>query len=124
MSAAAPRPCLLGLALLAAAAPASAEPPVVEAAGAQAAGPVWTVSATLSHPDTGWEHYADGWRVETPSGEVLAVRDLLHPHETEQPFTRSLSGVAVPPELDHVMIRARCNLTGWSPMAFRLDLPD
>ena len=28
-----------------------------------AQGQTWTVSVTLYHADTGWEHYADGWRI-------------------------------------------------------------
>jgi hypothetical protein len=102
--------------------PALAEFPVVESAKAQKAGSGWRYVVTLSHPDTGWEHYADGWRVETPEGEVLGVRELLHPHVNEQPFTRSLSGVVVPEGLKTVHIRARCNLDGWSDTVFVLPL--
>ena len=47
---------------------------------------------TVRHDDTGWEHYADKWQVIGPDGAVLGERILLHPHETEQPFTRSQSG--------------------------------
>ena len=28
---------------------------------------------TLTHPDTGWDDYADGWRVEDADGTVLGV---------------------------------------------------
>jgi len=56
----------------------------------------WNVSVTLRHADTGWEHYADAWRVISKDGAVFGTRTLLHPHETEQPFTRSLSGVDIP----------------------------
>jgi hypothetical protein len=52
----------------------------------------------LRHGDTGWDDYADGWRIETPAGEVLGTRVLHHPHVEEQPFTRSLGGVEIGPE--------------------------
>jgi hypothetical protein len=52
----------------------------------------YTFSATVRHNDQGWEHYANRWYV---SGDEVqnGVRELLHPHDTEQPFTRSTSGV-------------------------------
>ena len=100
------------------AAPAWADAPMVEAASFGGG----SVSATISHPDTGWEHYADGFRVELEDGTVLGVRELLHPHETEQPFTRSLAGVEVPEGTRVLMIRARCLVDGWSDEAFRLTL--
>ena len=46
------------------------------------------------HPDTGWDDYADGWRVLDMDGNELGMRVLHHPHVDEQPFTRSLSGGA------------------------------
>ena len=80
-------------------------------------------SVTLTHPDTGWDHYADGWRVETEDGTILGTRELLHPHENEQPFTRSLGNVSIPDGTQRVLIRARCNQDGWSDAAYVLALP-
>ena len=52
----------------------------------------YTFSTTVRHRDEGWEHYANVWRV---TGEDVenGVRELLHPHDDEQPFTRSQSNV-------------------------------
>ena len=61
---------------------------------------------TVKHADQGWDHFADRWEVVAPDGEILASRVLAHPHTTEQPFTRSLSGVRIPIEVHHVTIRA------------------
>ena len=61
---------------------------------------------TVRHGDTGWEHYADRWEVLTPDGEVVGARPLHHPHENEQPFTRSLSEVMIPADITAVTIRA------------------
>lgn len=105
------------------AAPAFADTPVVDSASAQRAGNSWTISVTLSHPDSGWEHYADGWQVLAPDGTGLGFRLLAHPHVNEQPFTRSLSGVSIPEDLDHVLIRPRCLVDGLSSLDFRIDLP-
>jgi hypothetical protein len=81
-------------------------------------------SVTLSHPDTGWDHYADGWEVLDADGNSLGVRELLHPHVAEQPFTRSLSGVVVPGGATVVYVRARCNVDGWSDDLFEVVLND
>ncbi|SNS39640.1 hypothetical protein [Antarctobacter heliothermus] len=109
--------------LLLLAAPLYAEAPVIEAATAQHGGGGWTVSVTLRHPDNGWDHYADGWRVELPDGTVLATRELLHPHETEQPFTRAQSGIRIPAGTAQVLIRSRCLVDGWSEQTQVLTLP-
>lgn len=80
----------------------------------------WRFDVTLSHPDTGWDHYADGWSVEDATGHQLGLRVLAHPHETEQPFTRSLSLDGPLPSI--IYIRARCNVDGWSEEVFEVTL--
>ena len=106
-----------------AALPAAADDPRIETATARLSGGTWTISVTLSHPDTGWDHYADGWRVLDDNGTELALRVLAHPHVNEQPFSRSLSGITLPKGTQHVMIQARCNVDGWGDELFRLTLP-
>lgn len=100
-----------------------ASPSIIEQADARKSGDVWQISVTLSHPDTGWDHYADGWEVQTPTGESLGVRVLVHPHVEEQPFTRSLGGVVVPEGVIELVIRARCNVDGYTGEPFLLRLP-
>ena len=90
-----------------------ADDAVIERAEARASGESWTFSVTLSHGDTGWDDYADGWRVVLEDGTELGYRELLHPHVDEQPFTRSLSGVSVPEGTGRVFIEARTNTDGW-----------
>lgn len=108
--------------LLFAALPALAEPPVVEAIQSTRSGGAWRFDVTLTHPDTGWDHYADGWRIETETGKILGTRELAHPHESEQPFTRSLSGVTVPDGVTLLWIRAKCSVDGWSQNTFKVQL--
>ncbi len=62
---------------------------------------------TVAHGDDGWDHYADAWDVLAPDGTVLGTRVLAHPHENEQPFTRSLGGVAIPDGVTEVTLRAK-----------------
>ncbi len=72
----------------------------------------FTFAVTVSSPDTGWDKYADEWRVESETGDVLAVRELTHPHVDEQPFTRSLDGVEVEPG-SSVVVAARDSVQGY-----------
>lgn len=101
------------IALIATALPAFADSPVVEAVEASRTGDSWTFHVTVRHADTGWEHYADGWSVIGPDGTEYGYRKLLHPHETEQPFRRSLSGVEIPEGVTEVIVRAHDNVHGW-----------
>ena len=100
------------------AAPAFADDPVVE--DVTVIGDRFNV--TLSHPDTGWDHYADGWEVLDADGNSLGLRVLVHPHVAEQPFTRSLAGVSVPEGETIVYVRARCNVDGWADDLFEVRL--
>ncbi|GGE53162.1 hypothetical protein [Actibacterium pelagium] len=112
------------IALLLSSQTALADPAEIVEASAKAQGSGdWNISVTLRHPDTGWDHYADGWEVLSPDGTRLGFRELLHPHVNEQPFKRSLGGVTIPAGLDHVLIRAKCSVDGWGKDLFRLDLP-
>ncbi len=78
---------------------------------------------TVRHADTGWDHYADKWEVLAPDGSVLGTRVLYHPHVDEQPFTRSLSGVRVPPHVDAVTVRAFDSQHGSGGTSVRVQLP-
>jgi hypothetical protein len=73
----------------------------------------WRFDVTVAHDDAGWEHYADAWEILAPDGTRLGLRELLHPHVSEQPFSRSLGGVAIPPGLARVEVRARDSVHGW-----------
>lgn len=85
-------------------------------------GDVWRFSVTVRHADAGWDHYADAWRVVAPDGTLLGRRTLHHPHESEQPFTRSLSGVRIPAGVRTVTIEARDSVHGWGGATLRIDL--
>jgi len=83
----------------------------------------WRFDVTVRHADTGWEHYADAWRVAGPDGAIYGTRTLLHPHVGEQPFTRSLSGVAIPAGVTTVTVEAHDSVHGWSGAGVEVVLP-
>ncbi|WP_208350591.1 hypothetical protein [Pseudaestuariivita rosea] len=102
--------------------PALADDPTIDNVTAVQTASGWRFDVTISHPDTGWDHYADGWEVRTTDGVSLGLRTLYHPHVEEQPFTRSLSGVVIPEGVNEVMVFARCNVTGWSETGYQVKL--
>jgi hypothetical protein len=102
---------------------------VLHVRAVQAADGTWTFAVTVEHPDTGWDDYADGWDVVTPDGMVLKTdpddeftRPLLHPHEEEQPFTRSQSGITIPAGVTEVRVRAHDLVNGYGGHEVVVDL--
>lgn len=78
---------------------------------------------TVAHADSGWDHYANRWEVLAPDGTVLGTRTLAHPHEYEQPFTRSLSGVRIPEGIDTVELRAHDSVHGYGGKSATVKIP-
>ncbi|MEL6915195.1 MAG: hypothetical protein AAFP13_11920 [Pseudomonadota bacterium] len=112
------RPLFLALC----AGPALADPAEITAIEAMPAGEGWRFSVTVAHGDTGWDDYADGWEVRLPDGTVLGTRVLLHPHVTEQPFTRS-HVVDVPAGVAQVELFVSESVGGWGARAYPFSLP-
>lgn len=84
---------------------------------------VYDFDITVRSVDKGWNHYADAFEVLAPDGKVLGQRILLHPHETEQPFTRDLYGVRIPQSIVEVVVRARHKPKGFDGRTLRIRLP-
>ncbi len=82
----------------------------------------WSVSVTLKHGDTGWDHYADNWRIVDNNGNILGDRVLVHPHVNEQPFTRGLGDVKIPVDIKIVYIEAHDKVHGWTKDRLKIDL--
>lgn len=87
-------------------------------------GGTYNFEVTVSHADEGSDHYADRWEVLSEDGNVLATRVLAHPHVDEQPFTRSLGGIAVPEGMTHVVVRAHDSVHGYGGAETRVALPE
>lgn len=97
-------------------------PDVIDATATQADDGTWTIAATLSSPYDSPERYADGWRVIGPDGTEFGQRLLTHDHADEQPFTRTHSGVVIPPDIDVVTIQGRDQISGWGGLTFEVAL--
>jgi hypothetical protein len=68
---------------------------------------VFAFTVTISSPYDTPERYADGWRIVGPDGTVYGEHTLTHDHASEQPFTRTQSGVAIPADVDEVTVEGR-----------------
>lgn len=78
---------------------------------------------TVRHADEGWDHYIDKWDLVGPDGAVLGTRELLHPHQAEQPFTRLLRSVAIPAGGTRVVICAHGSVHGYGVAELTVELP-
>ena len=78
---------------------------------------------TVSSPYDTAQRYADAFRVMTSDGKVYGERILLHDHETEQPFTRDLHGVKIPPGIKQVIAQARDQKHGYGGKTRDVALP-
>ncbi|MGB2740241.1 MAG: hypothetical protein WBC60_06750 [Cognaticolwellia sp.] len=82
----------------------------------------WCFDISVQHNDQGWEHYADGWEVTDLAGNQLGHRVLGHPHDNEQPFTRSKCNIKIPADMTKVIVRAKCNKHGFGGKPIIIDL--
>jgi len=99
------------------------EADVLSAKITKGGGGTYNFDVTIRSNDRGWDYFCDRFEVLTPDGKVLGMRTLLHPHETEQPFTRELYGVKIPAGLKEVRIRARHKPKGYDGKTITVALP-
>ena len=81
----------------------------------------YTFGVRILHEDSGWDHYVNKYEVLNADKKVIATRTLWHPHEHEQPFTRSLAGVKTKDE-KFVYVRANDSVNGYSKL-YKVILP-
>lgn len=86
---------------------------VTHVSATQRASGNWCFDTSVRHNDQGWDHYADRWEVIDAQGNLLGFRQLGHPHDNEQPFTRSRCQIEIPSTISTVIVRAKCNVHGF-----------
>ena len=80
-----------------------------------------TFTVGLHHDDAGEDGYADWWQVETLDGTQLGRRDLLHAHESNQPFERSET-IEIPDDVTCVVVRGHDQIHGYGGRAVVVNL--
>lgn len=83
---------------------------------------VYDFAVTVRSKDTGWQRYADRLEAVGPDGAVIASRNLDHPHDDEQPFTRDISGVRVKGTAN-IVIRVHFKPSGFDGSTATVVLP-
>ncbi len=78
---------------------------------------------TISSPYDTPARYADAFRVMNRAGTVFGERVLVHDHADEQPFTRDLHGVLIPPDQREVIVQARDKQFGYGGKTVTTPLP-
>lgn len=84
---------------------------------------VFDFDITVSSPYDTPQRYADAFRVMSRDGKVHGERILFHDHADEQPFTRDLHGVKIPPGVRMVVIQARDKQHGYGGKSIEVALP-
>ena len=97
-------------------------PDVLEAVAVLDGSGTWTFDATLSSPYDTPQRYADAWRVVGPDGTVFGIRELTHDHASEQPFTRSQTGIEIPEDVQTVTVEGRDQISGWGGATVEVNL--
>ena len=103
--------------------PAQKYPDVVGVAVKARAQDRFDFDVTVSSPYDTAARYAEGIRAVGKDGVVLGVRELLHDHATEQPFTRDLYGVKILRGVKSVTIQARDRQYGFGGKSVDVALP-
>lgn len=80
-------------------------------------------AVTVSSPYDTAQRYADAIRVRAEDGTVYGMRKFTHDHASEQPFTRSLSGVQIPAGVTNVVVEGRDQVNGWGGGTQAVELP-
>lgn len=97
--------------------------PAVIDATAKATGDTYTFTVTISSPYDSPQRYANGWRIMDDDGNVYAKHTLRHHHASDQPFTRTQTGVRIPDRVDEVVVEGRDLLNGYGGATQRVTLP-
>ena len=84
----------------------------------------WSINVTLKHEDTGWDHYADVWRVIDKKENELGYRVLAHPHIEEQPVTRGFDRLIIHEDINTIYIQGHDNVHGWSSNKLKVMLTE
>ncbi len=83
----------------------------------------FTVAVTISSPYDTPQRYADGWRVLTQDGELLAEHELGHDQASEQPFTRTSGPFTIPDNVTDVVIEGRDQANGYGGETVTVAVP-
>lgn len=98
-------------------------PDVVKVEAKRTADGVFSFDVTMTSPYDTAKHYADGWRIRNAHGTVYGEKTLDHDHASEQPFTRTQTGVKIPAGVTSVVVEGRDIDSGYGGATVTVQLP-
>jgi len=98
-------------------------PDVVKVKVQARSGDLFDFDVTISSPYDTPQRYADAFHIMSNDGLTYGERILLHDHANEQPFTRDLYGVSIPPGVRTVIVQARDMKYGYGGKTVEVVLP-
>ena len=98
-------------------------PDVVDVVATRSEDGSYAFDVTMSSPYDTPQRYADGWRVMNEDGTVYGEMTLGHDHASEQPFTRTQTGVQIPQDVTTVVVEGRDQVNGYGGQTKSVDLP-
>jgi hypothetical protein len=97
-------------------------PDVIDVSVDEQSANVFDFSVTITSLYDSPERYADGWRIIGPDGTVYGEHTLAHDHASEQPFTRTQTGVEIPDDVAEVTVEGRDSEFGYGGETFTVTL--
>jgi hypothetical protein len=98
-------------------------PEIVAVEASQADDGTFDFAVTISSPYDSPDRYADGWRILGENDEVYGEMTLGHDHASEQPFTRTQTGVEIPADVDTVEVEGHDTDNGYGGRRVTVELP-
>lgn len=86
-------------------------------------GGLFSLKVTMSSPYDTPRRYADGWRVLAPDDIELGAMTLGHDHATEQPFTRTQTGLRIPADVAEVSVQGHDLVNGYGGETVTVEVP-
>ena len=83
---------------------------------------LWNFDVTVHHPDVSIEHMMNSIAVFLPTEEQLAIAEIPKPSIGSEHVTTQLNEIAIPEDVEYIIIRGHCNSDGWTPEGIVISL--
>ena len=99
---------------LSAALPALADEVEIRMVQAMQSDGLWKFEITVYHPDSGDEHMYSSIAIFTPDETQIGYADVPTPSIGADHVTTQVLNVAIPEDVEYIVIRGKCSDYGWT----------